>query len=116
MRYAIDMELSVVVVLHTGWLLIFFLSYFIGWQNFDARLSDFGLAKDGPTGGKSHVSTRIMGTYGYAAPEYMATGISSLCYFADFVSIFRLRNRDMSLLALGHMHYLIPKVSARPNF
>ncbi|KAI6668982.1 hypothetical protein NL676_003867 [Syzygium grande] len=42
--------------------------------NFDAKLSDFGLAKDGPTGGKSHVSTRIMGTYGYAAPEYMATG------------------------------------------
>ncbi|XP_048139881.1 receptor-like cytoplasmic kinase 176 isoform X2 [Rhodamnia argentea] len=42
--------------------------------NFDAKLSDFGLAKDGPTGGKSYVSTRIMGTYGYAAPEYMATG------------------------------------------
>ncbi|KAF8008960.1 hypothetical protein BT93_J0070 [Corymbia citriodora subsp. variegata] len=42
--------------------------------NFDAKLSDFGLAKDGPTGGRSHVSTRVMGTYGYAAPEYMATG------------------------------------------
>ena len=35
---------------------------------------DFGLAKDGPTGDKSHVSTRIMGTYGYAAPEYLVTG------------------------------------------
>lgn len=42
--------------------------------NYDAKLSDFGLAKDGPTGDKSHVSTRIMGTFGYAAPEYMATG------------------------------------------
>ncbi|CAN0854194.1 Probable serine/threonine-protein kinase PBL9 [Linum grandiflorum] len=41
---------------------------------YDAKLSDFGLAKDGPTGDKSHVSTRIMGTYGYAAPEYLATG------------------------------------------
>ncbi|KAK4756070.1 hypothetical protein SAY87_009827 [Trapa incisa] len=43
-------------------------------SNYDAKLSDFGLAKDGPAAGKSHVSTRIMGTYGYAAPEYMATG------------------------------------------
>ncbi|XP_030527361.1 probable serine/threonine-protein kinase PIX13 [Rhodamnia argentea] len=41
---------------------------------FNAKLSDFGLAKLGPTDGNSHVSTRIMGTYGYAAPEYMATG------------------------------------------
>ena len=43
-------------------------------QNYNAKLSDFGLAKDGPRDGKSHVSTRVMGTYGYAAPEYMATG------------------------------------------
>ncbi|KAK6929344.1 Serine-threonine/tyrosine-protein kinase, catalytic domain [Dillenia turbinata] len=43
-------------------------------SNYDAKLSDFGLAKDGPTGSKSHVSTRVMGTYGYAAPEYLATG------------------------------------------
>ncbi|ESQ53537.1 hypothetical protein EUTSA_v10025265mg [Eutrema salsugineum] len=43
-------------------------------SNYDARLSDFGLAKLGPSHEKSHVTTRIMGTYGYAAPEYMATG------------------------------------------
>ncbi|RCV07715.1 hypothetical protein SETIT_1G267800v2 [Setaria italica] len=42
--------------------------------HFNAKLSDFGLAKDGPAGGSSHVTTRVMGTYGYAAPEYMATG------------------------------------------
>ncbi|CAI9758024.1 unnamed protein product [Fraxinus pennsylvanica] len=42
--------------------------------DFNAKLSDFGLAKLGPTNGKSHVTTRIIGTYGYAAPEYMATG------------------------------------------
>lgn len=41
---------------------------------YNAKLSDFGLAKDGPVGDDSHVSTRIMGTYGYAAPEYMMTG------------------------------------------
>ncbi|XP_050267902.1 probable serine/threonine-protein kinase PIX13 isoform X2 [Quercus robur] len=42
--------------------------------NFNAKLSDFGLAKLGPVNGNSHVTTRVMGTYGYAAPEYVATG------------------------------------------
>ncbi|KAF9611933.1 hypothetical protein IFM89_037153 [Coptis chinensis] len=36
---------------------------------FDAKISDFGLAKNGPATGDSHVTTRVMGTYGYAAPE-----------------------------------------------
>ncbi|KAL9140635.1 hypothetical protein ABFS82_14G049700 [Erythranthe guttata] len=43
-------------------------------QEYNAKLADFGLAKDGPEGDESHVSTRIMGTYGYAAPEYIMTG------------------------------------------
>ncbi|KAI4324415.1 hypothetical protein MLD38_029907 [Melastoma candidum] len=42
--------------------------------SYNAKLSDFGLARDGPTGEKSHVTTRVMGTYGYAAPEYLGTG------------------------------------------
>ncbi|KAK2632540.1 hypothetical protein EUGRSUZ_L01420 [Eucalyptus grandis] len=41
--------------------------------DFNAKLSDFGLAKLGPAGGNSHVTTRVIGTYGYAAPEYIAT-------------------------------------------
>ncbi|XP_010540703.1 PREDICTED: serine/threonine-protein kinase At5g01020 [Tarenaya hassleriana] len=43
-------------------------------SDFTAKLSDFGLAKMGPEGSKSHVTTRVMGTYGYAAPEYVSTG------------------------------------------
>ncbi|WVZ07406.1 hypothetical protein V8G54_020752 [Vigna mungo] len=43
-------------------------------REFNAKLSDFGLAKLGPTGDKSHVSSRVMGTYGYCAPEYQRTG------------------------------------------
>ncbi|KAL9230423.1 hypothetical protein vseg_005774 [Gypsophila vaccaria] len=43
-------------------------------SNFNAKLSDFGLAKEGPMGDQTHVSTRVMGTYGYAAPEYIMTG------------------------------------------
>ncbi|KAL8034817.1 hypothetical protein ABFS82_12G054300 [Erythranthe guttata] len=42
--------------------------------SYNAKISDFGLAKLGPSGGDSHVTTRVMGTYGYAAPEYIATG------------------------------------------
>jgi interleukin-1 receptor-associated kinase 4 len=43
-------------------------------SEFNAKLSDFGLAKVGPTGDRTHVSTQVMGTQGYAAPEYVATG------------------------------------------
>jgi len=43
-------------------------------EGFHAKLSDFGLAKLGPTGDQSHVSTRVMGTFGYCAPEYAMTG------------------------------------------
>ncbi|KAL8461386.1 hypothetical protein ACS0TY_031931 [Phlomoides rotata] len=43
-------------------------------ENFSPKLSDFGLAKLGPTGEQDHVSTRVMGTYGYCAPEYAQTG------------------------------------------
>ncbi|KAG5002388.1 hypothetical protein AAZX31_08G350400 [Glycine max] len=43
-------------------------------EGYHPKLSDFGLAKLGPVGDKSHVSTRVMGTYGYCAPEYAMTG------------------------------------------
>ncbi|PKU81805.1 probable serine/threonine-protein kinase PIX13 [Dendrobium catenatum] len=43
-------------------------------SDYNAKLSDFGLAKNGPTDDNSHVTTRIMGTFGYAAPEYIVTG------------------------------------------
>ncbi|CAN1137538.1 Serine/threonine-protein kinase PBS1 [Linum perenne] len=43
-------------------------------KDYHPKLSDFGLAKFGPVGDSSHVSTRVMGTYGYCAPEYANTG------------------------------------------
>ncbi|CAN1289460.1 Probable serine/threonine-protein kinase PIX13 [Linum perenne] len=42
--------------------------------SYTSKISDFGLAKFGPSASQSHVTTRVMGTYGYAAPEYVATG------------------------------------------
>ncbi|KAK9984841.1 hypothetical protein SO802_034366 [Lithocarpus litseifolius] len=43
-------------------------------EDFKAKLSDFGLAREGPQGDHTHVSTAVVGTYGYAAPEYVDTG------------------------------------------
>uniref|UniRef100_A0ACD5YFW1 Uncharacterized protein n=1 Tax=Avena sativa TaxID=4498 RepID=A0ACD5YFW1_AVESA len=43
-------------------------------SDYNTKLSDFGLAKDGPQGDETHVTTRVMGTHGYAAPEYIMTG------------------------------------------
>lgn len=43
-------------------------------NEFNPKLSDFGLAKLGPVGDKTHVSTRVMGTYGYCAPDYAMSG------------------------------------------
>ncbi|XP_057806622.1 serine/threonine-protein kinase RIPK-like [Salvia miltiorrhiza] len=43
-------------------------------SDFTAKLADLGLAKDGPQGDETHISTRVMGTQGYTAPEYIMTG------------------------------------------
>ncbi|KAF7810035.1 putative serine/threonine-protein kinase PBL19 [Senna tora] len=42
--------------------------------DFNPKLSDFGLAREGPRGDDTHVSTAVVGTQGYAAPEYIETG------------------------------------------
>ncbi|EPS61410.1 hypothetical protein M569_13387, partial [Genlisea aurea] len=56
-------------------------------KDFTPKLSDFGLAREGPTEDRTHVSTtiqtfvdvfilhtQVVGTYGYAAPDYVQTG------------------------------------------
>ncbi|XP_020972423.1 probable serine/threonine-protein kinase PBL19 isoform X2 [Arachis ipaensis] len=43
-------------------------------EEWNAKLSDFGLARLGPSDGLTHVSTAVVGTMGYAAPEYVQTG------------------------------------------
>lgn len=53
-------------------------------EEYHTKLSDFGLAKVGPVGDKTHVSTRVMGTYGYCAPDYAMTG--QLTFKSDIYS------------------------------
>ncbi|XP_076883636.1 putative receptor-like protein kinase At2g42960 isoform X1 [Bidens hawaiensis] len=43
-------------------------------HDFNGKLSDFGLAKL-LDAGESHINTRVMGTFGYVAPEYANTGM-----------------------------------------
>uniref|UniRef100_A0A2N9GQ05 non-specific serine/threonine protein kinase n=1 Tax=Fagus sylvatica TaxID=28930 RepID=A0A2N9GQ05_FAGSY len=47
-------------------------------SEYNAKISDFGLARAGPQGDETHVTTRVVGTYGYAAPEYVMTGRRSM--------------------------------------
>ncbi|CAN1229182.1 Probable receptor-like protein kinase At2g42960 [Linum perenne] len=42
--------------------------------DFNCKVSDFGLAKLLDSG-ESHITTRVMGTFGYVAPEYANTGM-----------------------------------------
>ncbi|KAI4319351.1 hypothetical protein MLD38_032956 [Melastoma candidum] len=41
-------------------------------DDFTPKVSDFGMAREATEG--SHISTRVMGTFGYVAPEYAMTG------------------------------------------
>ncbi|MBA0580840.1 hypothetical protein Gorai_023041 [Gossypium raimondii] len=42
--------------------------------NFEAKISDFGLAKLLPEGQETSVTARFLGTFGYFDPEYTSTG------------------------------------------
>ncbi|XP_073103201.1 receptor-like serine/threonine-protein kinase ALE2 isoform X2 [Elaeis guineensis] len=42
-------------------------------QDYTPKVTDFGLAREASEG-ENHISTRVVGTFGYVAPEYAMTG------------------------------------------
>lgn len=84
-------------------------------KEYNAKLSDFGLAKVGPTGDNTHVSSRVMGTYGCCAPEYQLTGkltIKSDVYSFGVVLLELITGkRAVDITRNGHQQNLVTWVS-----
>ncbi|KAJ8546098.1 hypothetical protein K7X08_018681 [Anisodus acutangulus] len=70
-------------------------------NSYNAKISDFGMAKLSPSASQSHVSTRVMGTYGYAAPEYIATGKLGVCWASALGNSTSLESH---LVVTGHLY------------
>ncbi len=58
-------------------------------EGFHPKLSDFGLVTLGSVGDNSHVSTHVMGTYGYCAPQCATTGQLILSQLCAVLGLFR---------------------------
>lgn len=91
-------------------------------EKYQPKLSDFGLAKFGPTGDKTHVSTRVLGTQGYCAPEYGLSGKltkKSDIYSFGVVLLEIITGRRALEYVDGHANYIVewtrPIIKDRKN-
>ncbi|KAI4366943.1 hypothetical protein MLD38_022740 [Melastoma candidum] len=91
-------------------------------EGFHPKLSDFGLAKFGPVGDRTHVSTRVMGTRGYCAPEYGLSGKLTMktdVYSFGVVLLELITGHKAVELVDGHVKYLVewarPRIKDRQN-
>ncbi|KAI4339497.1 hypothetical protein MLD38_024437 [Melastoma candidum] len=85
-------------------------------NGFQPKLSDFGLAKFGPVGDLTHVSTRVMGTQGYCAPEYGLSGKLTMktdVYSFGVVLLELITGRRAVELVDGHTEYIVEWVRPR---
>ncbi|XP_049382080.1 receptor-like protein kinase FERONIA [Solanum stenotomum] len=79
--------------------------------SYNAKIAGFGLARQGTSDSQSHVSTQIIGTDGYAAPEYVATGhlyVKSDVYsFGVFLVEMLTGLRALDTNRPSNQHYLV---------
>ncbi|XP_010063131.2 probable serine/threonine-protein kinase PBL11 isoform X2 [Eucalyptus grandis] len=73
-------------------------------EDYNAKLSDFGLAKQGPVGGNSYVTTRAIEMDGYAAPEYSATSKTEILSAGDFGSVTTMLFRRLRDYLAEHLY------------
>ncbi|XP_068306324.1 probable serine/threonine-protein kinase PBL11 [Pyrus communis] len=76
-------------------------------DGFEAKVSDFGLVRSGPTGDQSHVSSQIKGTPGYLDPAYCSS--FHLTPFSDVYSF------GVILLQLVSSRPAVDSTGHRPN-
>ncbi|KAK4711702.1 hypothetical protein R3W88_006215 [Solanum pinnatisectum] len=77
-------------------------------ENFEVKVSDFGLVKSGPIGDQSHVSSQIKGTPGYLDPAYCTS--LQLTPFTDVYSY------GVILLQLVSARPVVEKTRGHPNY
>ncbi|KAI5580097.1 hypothetical protein BDE02_08G133000 [Populus trichocarpa] len=68
-------------------------------ENFEAKISDFGLAKLMPEGQETFVTARVLGTFGYFDPEYTSITCSTIGFPVNMINYKEMPDHRIEFLA-----------------